>query len=304
MIHNNQLEDAICGGIALITKDAPPILAEAIRYAVFPGGGRVRPLITLAVAEAIAGESNPLSRASAVAVEMMHCASLVHDDLPAFDNADSRRGKPALFRVYGQDTAILVGDALIVGAFEVLGTASASSLRGARLMTTLARAAGAAKGIIAGQAWETEPKAELTTIHALKTGALFEAAAVLGAQSVGQKEHSWREFGARVGAAYQVADDLLDTLGHAATAGKPVGQDLKNNRRNAALEHGVSAAVSKLQSLLEEAEELVPESAKGSRLMALVSRAAQRLVPEDARLRYPQLFSEETSGFPRAAASL
>ena len=138
---------------------APPRLAAAVRHAVFPGGARIRPQLCLAVAAACKVDDPGLAQAAAVSLELMHCASLVHDDLPCFDDAATRRGLPSVQAAFGEPLAVLAGDALIVMAFQVLGAAaSRSPLRLGPLVAIVAGGTGLPLGIVAGQAWECEPR--------------------------------------------------------------------------------------------------------------------------------------------------
>jgi geranylgeranyl diphosphate synthase type II len=238
------------------TPRCPPTLASALNYAVFPGGARLRP--TLCVVSAVAcGDARPaVVDASAAAVELMHCASLVHDDLPCFDDADFRRGRRSLHKVYGDPVAVLTGDALIVLAFQVLAGAGGST--SGLLVGELARASGAMGGIAAGQAWEVENDIPLGEYHRAKTGSLFEAAAAMGAIASGKPPSRWRRFGEAVGRAYQVADDLLDVTGDRSGGRKPAGRDSTLGRPNLALRSGPVEARAKLEGLLEDAASLVP----------------------------------------------
>ena len=148
----------------------PPKLIAAMQHSVFPRGARVRPRLCLAVAAAC-GEDNPaIADIAAASIELLHCASLVHDDLPCFDAADTRRGLPTVHRVYGEPLAVLAGDGLIVLAFENLGRLSFAPQRMSALLSIVARAVGAPGGIVAGQAWECEPKVDLAHYHRAKTG--------------------------------------------------------------------------------------------------------------------------------------
>src|SRR5271157_5141782 len=156
---SERIEETLERAIGLAqAAGAPPLLASALHYAVFPGGHRIRPQLCLAVAAAC-GDAHPAAAsAAAAAIELLHCASLVHDDLPCFDDADTRRGRPALPRVYGEASAVLVGDALIVLAFEQLADVIRHAGGGcaATLAWELGSAAGACGGLVAGQAWELE----------------------------------------------------------------------------------------------------------------------------------------------------
>lgn len=263
--------------------DAPPRLAQALDYAVTPGGARIRPTILLSVARACGDDAPDLADAAAAALELIHCASLVHDDLPCFDDADLRRGKPSLHRAYSEPLAVLAGDSLIVLAFEVLARAGAAQPRRALdLVRCLAACTGMPGGICAGQGWESEPRVRLQAYHRAKTGALFVAATQMGAIASGQDPEPWEELGARIGEAFQVADDLRDALCDAATLGKPAGQDSIHARPNAVAELGVTGAVRHLQDILGGAIASIPACPGEAGLAALVNRYAERMVPVSA----------------------
>ncbi|MCA3011855.1 MAG: polyprenyl synthetase family protein [Myxococcaceae bacterium] len=277
---STRLEDALNAAVARAEAEAPAKLASALRYAVFPGGARVRPRLSLAVAQAC-GDRNPaLADAAAVALELMHCASLVHDDLPCFDDAPTRRGKPSVHRAFGEPLAVLTGDALIVAAFEGLALAGASApQRLSPMIVSLSKAVGAPHGIVAGQAWESEPAPPLDRYHAAKTGSLFVAATTLGALASDEDGQRWATLGARLGAAYQVADDLLDAVGSAVTPGKPLGRDESLDRPNAVARLGVQGAIERLERLVDEAIESIPACSGRAALIGLVRHIAERLVP-------------------------
>ena len=168
------------------TPECPPGLLNAVRHSVFPAGARVRPRLCHAVARAC-GEDDPAATdAAASAVELLHCASLVHDDLPCFDDASTRRGQPSVHAAFGECLAILAGDALIVLAFQALAVAGARHpQRLPALLTTMGRAVGMPGGIVAGQAWECETHVVLSDYQRAKTGALFAAATAAGAATAG-----------------------------------------------------------------------------------------------------------------------
>lgn len=261
---------------------APPKLAAAMRHGVFPGGGRVRPRLLLAVAGAC-GDPNPsLSDAAAAALEMLHCASLVHDDMPCFDDAATRRGRPSVHSAFGEPLALLAGDALIVGAFEVIARAApADPQAAAALSLGVARAVGMPGGIVAGQGWESEDEIDCAAYHRAKTGALFVAATSCGALAAGADPGPWRGVGARLGEAYQVADDLADALSSEAETGKPAGQDDANARPNAVAALGVGGAVERLEALIGEAVGAIPECRGADALRDLVMLQARRLAPKN-----------------------
>jgi len=260
---------------------APPRLAEAMRHAVFPGGARVRARLCLAVAHACEEDAPGISDAAAAAIELMHCASLVHDDLPCFDDAATRRGVVSVQRAYGAPLAVLAGDALIVLAFETLGRAAATAPeRLGPLVLTLGRSTGMPLGICAGQGWESEPGAVLEDYQRAKTGALFTAACISGAVAAGADPNRWLALGDALGSAYQVADDLRDAMADEAEIGKPVGQDAAHDRPNAVAEMGVEGALGRLKGLVADALAAIPECPGEDELKALVLSEAKRLMPK------------------------
>lgn len=261
-------------------KDAPAALASALDYAVNPGGARIRPTICLSVAMACGDPRPALSDAAAIAIELIHSASLVHDDLPAFDDADLRRGKPSLHRAYSEPLAILAGDSLIVMAFEVLaGAASADPHRAIELIRILGQSTGMPHGICAGQGWESESRIDLSAYHRAKTGALFTAATQMGAVAAGYGGEAWFELGARIGEAFQVADDLRDALYDEATLGKPAQQDQTHNRPNAVAELGLRGAMRRLEDILGGAISSIPACPGEAALCEMVRRYAEKLTP-------------------------
>ena len=266
-------------------KDAPPLLAAAMHHAVFPRGARIRPRLCLAVAAACGGDDPAAADAAAAAIELMHCASLVHDDLPAFDNADLRRGRPTVHRAFGEPLAVLAGDALIVLAFQTLVWGTANSIaRLGPLVHVLAKSTGMPSGICAGQAWECEPNADLGRYQRQKTGALFAAATEAGAAAAGVEAEVWRELGMRLGEAYQVADDIADVYSGEAEIGKPIGQDAALGRPNAALTMGMAGAMKHLEALAEAAAASIPACPGQAALQALTLSEARRLLPKDMSL--------------------
>jgi geranylgeranyl pyrophosphate synthase len=204
-------------------KTPPRRLHTAMRYAVLPGGKRLRPALTLLAHAAVSGNggSRGLAMRAACAVELVHCFSLVHDDLPCLDDSPARRGRPSLHQRFDEATALLAGDALLALAFEVLASTPAGRSRAAALGIAgeLARASGAA-GMIGGQAAEldlagrTPSLAALRWVHRRKTGRLFEAAAVAGGLAGGgtpRLQTTLRRYARALGLAFQIADDLLDS---------------------------------------------------------------------------------------------
>jgi geranylgeranyl diphosphate synthase, type II len=267
---------------------APGRLAAALDYAVTPGGARIRPTILMSVAMACGDDRPGLTDVAAAALEIIHCGSLVHDDLPMFDDADIRRGKPALHRAFSQPLAVLAGDSLIVMAFQMLARAAGDKPgRALELIDILGTRTGMPFGICAGQGWESEDQIDLSAYHQAKTGALFIAATQMGAVAAGQDAEPWEELGARIGEAFQVADDLRDALCSQAELGKPVHQDDLHARPNAVRALGVRGAIRRLDDILAGAISSIP-ACRGEAMLAQMVRAyADRLVPDGARQLIP-----------------
>ena len=265
---------------------APAKLAGALEYAVTPGGARIRPTILTSVAMACGDDRPQMTDAAAVALELIHSASLVHDDLPCFDDADIRRGKPALHKAYSQPLAVLAGDSLIVMGFQVLARAAEDTpSRALELIDILGTRTGMPFGICAGQGWESEAAIDLSAYHQAKTGALFIAATQMGAVAAGQEAAPWEELGARIGEAFQVADDLRDALCDAATLGKPTGQDDLHGRPNAVAVYGVQGAIKRFDDILGGAISSIPACPGEAALAQMVRAYADKLVPAGARSR-------------------
>lgn len=283
-VTRRRIDAALTSALRGVCDEAPPKLARAIRHAVFPGGARARPLLSIAVAEASGAEDVQLVDATACAIELLHCASLVHDDLPCFDDADLRRGRPSVHRAHGEALAVLTGDALIVQAIDVIARAPSSTpSRLVAIVATLTRAAGAEQGLVAGQGWESESSVPLERYHRAKTGALFVAATTVGALAAGVDPAPWRAVGECLGAAYQMADDLLDAHASEQSAGKPTGRDRALARPSAATALGTDAALARLRELVAEASAAVPDCDGALALRALITEMAERLVPASLR---------------------
>ena len=244
----------------LVEDQTPPALAEAMRYCVLDGGKRLRPALVLMTAEAI-GDKPPceLARRASVAVELIHCYSLVHDDLPSMDNDEMRRGKPTAHVKFGQAMAILVGDALLTRAFGVLG--ESDDPRAGRLVGELAAAAGAA-GMVGGQAADMhlcdvpDGIEGLDYIHSRKTARLISAAATMGAICGGANSSQLRavdNYGQSLGMAFQLIDDLLDVNAPAEVLGKTPGKDQATGKRTHVSELGVLRATELADELTRKA---------------------------------------------------
>lgn len=260
----------------------PPKLAAALSHSVFPGGARVRPRLCVAVAVACGDDAPILTDSAAAAIELLHCASLVHDDLPCFDNADLRRGKPSVHKGYGEPLAVLAGDALIVSAFQTLGLCvPISADRAAGLISIIAKAVGGPSGIVAGQAWECEDEISLSEYHRAKTASLFCAATTLGALAAGHAPEPWSKLGWRLGEAYQIADDICDVFADPIERGKPGKRDRDLGRPNAAEELGLAGAVERLKALLADAVDSVPMCQGIDAIRAHIAASALPYLPKE-----------------------
>ena len=277
-----RIEEALAAAIATTdVPGSPPRLAAAMRHLVFPGGARIRPQLCLSVAKACGDNDPGLSNAAAAAIELLHCASLVHDDLPCFDDSPLRRGRASVHYAYGESLAVLAGDALIVLAFQTLAAnATVSPQRLAPLIATIAAGVGMPSGIVAGQAWECEPRVALADYQRAKTGALFAAATMAGAQAAGAPAAPWRALGEWLGEAYQAADDIRDVAGDPRIMGKPIGRDVALLRPSAASELGLDGAIAHFDRLVAHAIAAVPVCKGADQLRALVRLEAERLVPK------------------------
>jgi len=221
-------------------ENVPPVtIHRAMRYSLFAGGKRVRPILCLEAARAVSDASHGIETA-ACSLEFVHTYSLIHDDLPALDNDDFRRGKPTSHKVFGEAMAILTGDALLTLAFETLSKMnSVADDRKARVIAELATAAGTVGGMIGGQVADLEgegkpPDAQLLeTIHRAKTGALLRASVRMGAIYAGADEpqlDAISRYGEHVGLAFQIVDDILDVEQSSESLGKTAGKDAQQHK--------------------------------------------------------------------------
>jgi geranylgeranyl diphosphate synthase type II len=277
-----RLDQALASAVGRAEQGGcPPGLVAALRYAVFPGGARIRPRLCLAVAGACGDDRPEVADGAAAAIELLHCASLVHDDLPCFDDAPLRRGKPSVHQTFGERLAVLAGDGLIVLAFETIGLAAAAAPeRLAALTRIVAGAVGVPAGIVAGQAWECERELDIAEYQRAKTGALFAGATMAGAVAAGAAAEPWRLLGERLGEAYQVADDIRDVAASEQELGKPVGRDAALGRRSYARELGIPRAIERLDLLIAEAIHAIPACPGAGRLRAQILAESQRFLPK------------------------
>lgn len=279
-IRLNEVEQALSRWVTAdvpqgLSHGAPAQLVEAMRYSVLDGGKRLRPLLLLAAHEAVchsnaqpasAGQNNTTLEAAtraACAVELIHAYSLVHDDMPCMDNDVLRRGKPTVHVQFGEASALLAGDALQALAFELLTPedGSVAPATQARLCALLSRAAGSA-GMAGGQAIDLASvglpltESQLRQMHELKTGALLQASVVMGAQCAApsaQALQALQTYGAAMGLAFQVVDDILDVTADSTTLGKTAGKDADNNKPTYVSLMGLQASQAYAQQLLGQA---------------------------------------------------
>ncbi|QBM27899.1 MULTISPECIES: polyprenyl synthetase family protein [Hydrogenophaga] len=253
-----------------VLADAPAGLGLVMRYAVLDGGKRLRPLLALAACEAVQGDPAVAMRA-ACAVELIHAYSLVHDDMPCMDNDVLRRGKPTVHVKYGEAQALLAGDALQALAFELLvpDDGSVPAALSARLCRQLAVAAGAS-GMAGGQAVDLasvgvalDQKA-LEGMHRLKTGALLQASVMMGASTAALDAAVLRQlstYGACIGLAFQVVDDILDVTTDSATLGKTAGKDAAADKPTFVSLMGLESAQAYADEVLDQAHQALSASA-------------------------------------------
>lgn len=263
--------DAELGRLVPDENEPPEVIHRAMRYSLFAGGKRIRPVLCLEAARAVSDVEPAGLYSVAGSLEMIHTYSLVHDDLPALDNDDLRRGRPTNHKVFGEAMAILAGDALLTLAFEVLGR-----LGNARLVAELAAASGTVGGMIGGQVHDLEgehaaPTAELLErIHRAKTGALLRASVRLGAIHAGAAAEqlvALTRFGEHIGLAFQIVDDVLDVEQSSEALGKTAGKDAAQHKITFPAVYGLEVS----KRMAEEQRRLAHEA------LSMFGTGAQRL---------------------------
>jgi geranylgeranyl pyrophosphate synthase len=264
-------------------EEKPQRLHQAMRYSVLGGGKRIRPALLFATAQTL-GLTEDQVEAAACAIELIHVYSLVHDDLPAMDDDDLRRGRPTCHKAYDEATAILVGDALQPLAFELLARDPALPPAPAvrlRLIDMLSEASGTF-GMAGGQAIDLEAQGkqlgitEVEDMHARKTGAVIRASVLMAAECAPDLAPSsyaaLKRFAVAIGLAFQIQDDLLDLLGDVSTLGKPTGADREHAKPTHPTVIGIPASQERVQSLHEEAlDALAPFGERAAPLRALAN---------------------------------
>jgi geranylgeranyl diphosphate synthase type II len=249
----------------LPSADQVPVsIHRAMRHSVFAGGKRLRPVLCMEAASMIAGSDQPPPGVEELgaSIEMLHTYSLIHDDLPALDNDDLRRGKPTCHVVFGEAIAILAGDALQTQAYEVLSGLQCAPAQTVEIVRSIAQATGTVDGMIGGQVMDLEaeeltPTAEMVeAIHRAKTGALIRVSLITGGIYAGGEAadiERLREFGRKAGLAFQIMDDVLDVTQDSSQLGKTAGKDVASEKATWPAVYGVAQSIKDAQRLIDEA---------------------------------------------------
>jgi geranylgeranyl diphosphate synthase, type II len=263
----------------------PPSIHEAMRYSVFAGGKRIRPILCLESARIFDADITP-AHYPACAIEFIHTYSLIHDDLPALDDDDLRRGKPTNHKKFGEATAILAGDALLTLAFETIAATPVAADRRVAMLTEISTAAGTINGMVGGQVADLEAEGKRVTaegleyIHRSKTAALIRASISSGALCAGASPDDvarLRRFGELIGLLFQVTDDILDVEESSAALGKTAGKDVAQQKATYPAVHGLKRSHQIANELAAKAVgELAPYSARASRLREIAQYLVQR----------------------------
>jgi geranylgeranyl diphosphate synthase type II len=257
-----KLTDGALDRLIPAAGERPTSIHQAMRHSVFAGGKRLRPILCLEAGRAVAGSLPPGIEDLGAALEMLHTYSLIHDDLPALDNDDLRRGRPTCHKAFGEAVAILAGDALQTQAYEVLSRLRCSAEARVKMIEEIARGTGTVNGMIGGQvvdleAERTRPDAEtLEYIHRSKTAALITASVVSGGiygNATSEQINQLRQFGEAIGLAFQIVDDLLDVTQTSEQLGKTAGKDEASQKATYPALFGMKESRKKADALLESA---------------------------------------------------
>lgn len=282
---DRQIVDAALGRLLPEENTQPPSIHQAMRYSVFAGGKRIRPILCLETARIFCGEVTPALH-PACAIEFIHTYSLIHDDLPALDNDDLRRGKPTCHKKFGEAIAILAGDALLTLAFETIAASPVDASRRVAMVTEIASAAGTVNGMVGGQVADLEAEGKriapemLEYIHRSKTAALIRASVAAGALCSGASQEDvqrLRRFGDDIGWLFQITDDILDVEESSAALGKTAGKDLAQQKATYPAIHGLERSRQIASDLAAKAmDELAPYSGGASRLREITQFLVSR----------------------------
>lgn len=260
----------------------PETIHKAMRYSIFAGGKRLRPILVLASGEALGAATEELMPA-ACAVEMIHTYSLIHDDLPAMDNDDLRRGRPTCHKVFGEAIAILAGDALLTQAFRILSADAPNrdAEKQLRVIREIANAAGTVDALIGGQVVDMESEGKpvdattLEYIHRSKTGAMIRVSVITGGIVAGASDEQLKkldDYSQRIGLAFQIADDILDVTQTSEQLGKTAGKDQAAAKATYPAIYGLEASHAKARELVAEAVEIVSTIGGDSHILEAIAR--------------------------------
>jgi geranylgeranyl diphosphate synthase type II len=257
-----KLTDAALERLLPAANTRPTSIHQAMRHSIFAGGKRIRPILCMEAGRAVAGSLPEGIEELGASLEMLHTYSLIHDDLPALDNDDLRRGRPTCHKVYGEAIAILAGDALQTQAYEVLSQLECTAEARVKIIEEIARGTGTVNGMIGGQvvdleAERTKPDADtLQYIHLSKTAALITASVVTGgifANANTVQVDNLRRFGQAIGLAFQIVDDILDVTQTSEQLGKTAGKDVATEKATYPALFGLEESRKKAQTLLKDA---------------------------------------------------
>jgi geranylgeranyl diphosphate synthase, type II len=273
--------DAYLDRLLPAESEAPSVIHKAMRHSIFAGGKRIRPILACASGTSIAGNDDLLLHLGA-AIEMMHTYSLIHDDLPALDNDDLRRGVPTCHKVFGEAMAILAGDALMTLCYQVLSSLpKASDAAKVAIIREISCATGTVNGMIGGQVVDLESEGKpftaehLEYIHNAKTGALLRACVRCGALAADANEsqlESMTQFGRKIGLVFQIVDDILDVTSSSEMLGKTVGKDEKVKKATYPALYGIEASRQKAKELTAAALEDIQSFGKEADLLRELAR--------------------------------
>jgi geranylgeranyl diphosphate synthase type II len=276
-----KLTDAALETLLPAANVRPVSIHQAMRHSVFAGGKRIRPILCMEAGRAVAGSLPTGIEELGAALEMLHTYSLIHDDLPALDNDDLRRGRPTCHKVYGEATAILAGDALQTRAYEVLSQVRCSADARVKIIEEIAHGTGTVNGMIGGQmvdleAEHTKPNAEtLEYIHRSKTAALITASVVTGgiyANATPAQVGSLRRFGQSIGLAFQIVDDILDVTQTSEQLGKTAGKDVASEKATYPALFGLEESRKKARALLDDAYKSVQSFGRKAETLKSLAR--------------------------------
>jgi len=277
--------DASLDRLMPLATAQPPSIHQAMRYSVFAGGKRIRPILCLETARIFHPDIAPVLY-PACAIEFIHTYSLIHDDLPALDNDDLRRGKPTCHKKFGEAAAILAGDALLTLAFETIAAAPVEAARRVAMLSEISAAAGTINGMVGGQVADLEAEGQpinpstLEYIHRSKTAALIRASISSGALCAGAASEDiarLRNFGESIGLLFQITDDILDVEESSAALGKTAGKDVAQQKATYPAVYGLERSHQIANELAAKSvAELAPYRERASRLREIADYLVQR----------------------------